>query len=121
MSAVCILAAGKTTVLAASMFTLSWTHSVERIGWEEDWRLTPSGFEIVAARVKGSGAGMEPAPEAVLKDGWWTYSPSLPPRQELVLAASGATPSGWRVCGAGSCATFGADASAPILLRPCKD
>ena len=69
----CILAAGKTTVLAVSAFTLSWTHSVEKTRWEEDWRVTPAGLEIVEARVKGSGAGMEPPEGAVLKDGWWTY------------------------------------------------
>ena len=77
MSGICILAAGKATVLAASLFTLAWTHSVEKIDWQEDWRLTPSGLEIVVARVKGSGAGMEPSPDAVLKDGWWTYVPSV--------------------------------------------
>ncbi|MGO4839058.1 DUF1850 domain-containing protein, partial [Rhizobiaceae sp. 2RAB30] len=35
----CVVAAGKTTVLAASLFTLSWTHSVEKTRWEEDWRV----------------------------------------------------------------------------------
>ena len=70
MPALCVLSAGKTITLAASLFTLSWTHSVERVRWEEDWRVTPAGLEIVEARVKGSGAGMEPPPDAVLKNGW---------------------------------------------------
>ena len=87
----CILAAGKTTVLAVAAFTLSWTHSVEKTRWEEDWRVTPAGLEIVEARVKGSGAGMEPPEGAVLKDGWWTYAPKIGPRPAVMLAASGAT------------------------------
>ena len=73
----CILAAGKTTVLAVTAFTLSWTHSVEKTRWEEDWRVTPAGLEIVEASVKGSGAGMEPPEGAVLKDGWWVYRPKI--------------------------------------------
>ena len=28
--------------------------------WEEDWRASPAGLELVEARVQGSGAGMEP-------------------------------------------------------------
>jgi hypothetical protein len=60
----CRAAGSKITALAFSAFTLSWTHSVERIRWEEDWQLTSRGLELVEARVKGSGAGMEPPPEA---------------------------------------------------------
>ena len=41
----CILAAGKVTVLAVSAFTLSWTHSVEKVRWEEDWLVTPAGLD----------------------------------------------------------------------------
>lgn len=115
----CVVAAGKTTVLAASLFTLSWTHSVEKTRWEEDWRVTPAGLEIVAARVKGSGAGMEPPEGAVLRDGWWTYVPSLPALPSLVLAASGATKSGWRLCAGETCLDLGAEAGGPVSLRAC--
>jgi hypothetical protein len=48
----------KTLALAA--FTLVWTHSIEKVDWQEDWHVTPDGLELVQARVKGSGAGMEP-------------------------------------------------------------
>ena len=82
----CILAAGKTMTLAVAAFTLSWTHSVEKTRWQEDWTITPAGLQIVEARVKGSGAGMEPAEGAVLSDGWWVYAPKLPPQRKLVLA-----------------------------------
>ena len=119
MALLCIVTAGKTTALAASLFTLSWTHSVEKIRWEEDWRVTPAGLQIVEARVKGSGAGMEPPEGARLEHGWWTYAPQLPPRREVVLAASGATPSGWRLCAGQICHDLGSTEGAPISLRPC--
>ena len=115
----CILAAGKMATLAATAFTLSWTHSVEKTRWEEDWRVTPAGLEIVEARVKGSGAGMEPPADAVLENGWWVYAPKLPARPELVLAASGATRGGWSLCANGQCMVMGAAAGEPVRLKPC--
>lgn len=115
----CILSAGKLITLAASLFTLSWTHSVERVRWEEDWRVTPAGLELVAARIKGSAAGMEVPDDAVLKDGWWTYRPSLPVRPEISLAASGATLSPWRLCTAEECVELGATEGDPITLSGC--
>ena len=73
---VCLIAAGKAVAFAAATFTLSWTHSVEKISWEEDWRLTPAGLQLVEARVHGSGAGMEVPDGAVLDDGAWRYRPA---------------------------------------------
>jgi len=119
MMSLCIAAAGKTTVLAATAFTLSWTHSVEKTRWEEDWRVTPAGLEIVAARVKGSGAGMEVPDGAVLKEGVWSFRPELPPRREIVLASSGATGEGWELCAEEGCRVLGADAGAPAVLKTC--
>lgn len=116
----CILAAGKVAALAVTAFTLSWTHSVEKTLWEEDWRVTPAGLEIVEARIKGSGAGMEPPADAVLEDGWWRYAPAVSPRPELVLAASGATGAGWSLCAEGSCRLVGAAAGEPVILKPCS-
>jgi hypothetical protein len=115
----CIIVAGKTTMLAASMFTLGWTHSVEKTRWEEDWRLAGAGLEIVEARVQGSGAGMEVPEGAVLRDGWWTYAPGMAPQRSLVLAASGATGAGWSVCTPAQCVTLGAAAGEPVVVRPC--
>jgi hypothetical protein len=117
--AVCLVAAGKATIVAASAFTLVWTHSVEKTRWEEDWRLTPAGLEIAEARVKGSGAGMEPPEGSVLEDGWWVYRPALPPVPALVLAASGATKEGWRLCAAGECVEIGAAAGEIVEIRRC--
>lgn len=118
---ICLILGGKVTLIAAAAFTLSWTHSVERVRWEEDWRLTLAGLEIVEARVKGSGAGMDVPEDAVLTDGVWRYAPKLPPQARLLLARSGATGEGWRVCGDGACRTVGATADAPAEIRACRD
>jgi len=120
MAGLCILGAGKIVSLGVAAFTLSWTHSVERTRWEEDWTVGPAGLQIVEARVEGSGAGMEPPAEAQLEDGWWVYRPSLPPRPEIVLAASGATGQGWQVCGGGTCVEVGGKAGPPVRLRACR-
>ena len=115
----CILAAGKTTVLAVSAFTLSWTHSVEKTRWEEDWRVTPAGLEITEARVKGSGAGMDPPEDAVFRDGWWAYRPKVGARSIVKLAASGATGGGWTLCAGGRCMELGKDTGAALELSAC--
>jgi hypothetical protein len=62
----------------AEEMTLSWMHTIEKIRWAEDYRLTNEGFILEQARVKGSGAGMEIPADAVLKDGSWHYKPNLP-------------------------------------------
>lgn len=115
----CIVAAGKTTVVAASLFTLSWVHSVERIEWRETYAVSEAGLELREARVKGSGAGMEPGEDAHLIGDWWVWQPKLSPIPELDLAASGATVSAWKLCSKAGCMTLGAAAGAPISLKPC--
>ncbi len=116
----CILAGGKVTVLAVAAFTLSWTHSVERTRWEEDWKITPAGLQIVEARVKGSGAGMEPPEGAALENGWWVYAPKHAAQSGLTLAASGATGAGWTLCAAQACIELGAVAGDAIELSACS-
>jgi len=116
----CILAAGKVSVLAVSAFTLSWTHSIEKTRWQEDWRVTPAGLEIVAARVKGSGAGMEPPQGAVLDDGWWSYRPKVGPQPTVRLAASGATGAGWTLCADQTCLELGAMPDDNVELSACQ-
>lgn len=126
---ICVVTAGKTIALAASAFTLAWTHSVEKTGWQERWTAGPQGLTVVEGRIAGSGAGMEPPPDAVLKDGAYVYTPHLPAIPELVLAASGATGAGWTLCAeegrggpeAGDCLTLGAEPAAPIVVRWCED
>jgi hypothetical protein len=115
----CIVAAGKTVTLAAAAFTLSWTHSVEKTSWQENWTVGAEGLRIVEARVQGSGAGMEPPEGAVLKDGWWVYVPRIGALPRLVLAASGATGQGWTLCTDDGCMELGSAAGEPVTLEPC--
>jgi hypothetical protein len=105
--------------LAASVFTLSWTHSAERTQWEELWSVSAVGLHIIESRIKGSGAGMEPTPNGVLKDGWWVYRPQLPAQKRLLLAASGKTASGWTICASGRCQNLGEAEEGPLTLEPC--
>jgi hypothetical protein len=117
----CVTGGGEVVRLAVTAFTLAWTHSVERVRWEEAWRVTPLGLTLVEARVRGSGAGMEPPEGARLEGGWWVFTPGVPPQRELVLAASGATGGGWTLCAGGSCHEIGKEAGVPVRLSPCRD
>ena len=81
----CLASAGVVKMLSIAAFTLVWTHSIEKIDWQEDWRVTPQGLLLVQARVKGSGAGMEPPPGARLVDGWFEWKPERAPMPEVVL------------------------------------
>jgi hypothetical protein len=101
----CLASAGVVKTLALAAFTLVWTHSIEKIDWQEDWRITPDGLELVQARVKGSGAGMEPPPHARLIDGWFQWQPKRAPMPELALSNSGAAGE-WRLCSDGWCRTL---------------
>jgi hypothetical protein len=116
---ICILAAGKITALAGAAFTLAWTHSVEKTQWEEDWKVTPAGLEVVAARIKGSGAGMDPPAGSVLKEGWWTYAPRTKPQPKIVLAASGSTGAGWTLCTSNGCVVIGSEFGDPAVVTAC--
>ncbi|HSO47816.1 MAG TPA: DUF1850 domain-containing protein, partial [Rhizobiaceae bacterium] len=51
----CLMIAGKATIMASTMFTLGWTHSVEKTGWEEQWRSGGETLQLEEARVRGSG------------------------------------------------------------------
>lgn len=110
--ALCLVSAGVTKVLQIAAFTLVWTHSVEKVDWQEDWRIEPGALRLIEARVKGSGAGMEPPPEARLVDGWWRWRPQGLAPPELVLGNSGAAGE-WRICTEGTCRTL-----SDILGRP---
>ncbi len=126
---ICIAAGAKMLTLAATAFSLSWTHSVEKTRWEERWVTGPQGLTVVEGRVEGSGAGMEPPPDAVLRDGAYVYTPHLAPIPELVLAASGATGSGWTLCpldramdapDTRACLTLGKTAAAAVRISVCS-
>lgn len=120
LMAVCIATVGGVMKIAATSFVLSWTHSVEKVPWHEVWNVTPQGLVLSEARIKGSGAGMDPPADAVLKNGWFTYHPNIPPRPEIVLAASGMTSGGWSFCADGSCMELGTTEEQPIHIHPCN-
>jgi hypothetical protein len=108
----CLASAGVVKSLSVAAFMLTWTPSVEQAEWQEDWRVTPQGFEIAEARAKGSEAGTEMSPGARLIDGWYRWKPRLPVLPELVLRNSGLTGE-WRLCSDGKCQDMSA-----ILGRP---
>ena len=108
----CLASAGVVKALSIATFTLVWTHSIEQVDWQEDWRVTPAGLELVQARVKGSGAGMEPPPEARLVDGWFTWRPARAAMPEVALGNSGIAGE-WRLCADGHCRTL-----SQILAHP---
>jgi hypothetical protein len=88
MIGLCVVAAGVAFSLPIQDFALAWTHSIEKIRWEEDYRITGRRLHLMQARIRGSGAGMEPPAGAVLKDGIWHYQPALPAQERLRLARS---------------------------------
>lgn len=119
----CLASVGVVKTLSLAAFTLVWIHSVEKVEWQEDWRVTAKGLELVRARIKGSGAGMEPPPEAQLLDGWFQWRPIRPPMPELVLGNSGVAGE-WRLCRDGQCQTLSEIFGHPIganvtTMRPC--
>ncbi|MFD1881522.1 DUF1850 domain-containing protein [Paracoccus pacificus] len=115
----CLMVGAVAMTLSGSGFSLEWSHSIEHSGWREWYSITPAGLTLTRAAVQGSGAGMEPGPDAVLRDGWWEWVPKLPPQPSITLAASGATGAGWRLCDGDKCRELGRDPAQPITLRPC--
>ena len=100
---ICIAAGGIVTTLAFNAFTIAWTHSVEKIRWEEDYRVEGRALRLTEARIAGSGAGMDPPPGARFEGGVWHYTPALAPLPELRLTHSSYT-AGYELCHDGSCA-----------------
>ena len=123
MTLLCLAAGAVSAALAMPTFTLAWTHSIEKIRWEEDWRISDKGLEIVTARVRGFGAGMEPPAGATFAGGAWHYRPAVAPLASLTLAHSPYT-AGYELCTNGACqplASFlpGIGEIGTIVLAPC--
>lgn len=134
---------GAEVVLRARTVTLAWTHSIERVRWEESYTLlapTDTGQRCAPARdgtlcplwarVRGSGAGMEPAPDAVWRDGGYEWSPPPAALPALRLMHSAYT-ADYTLCLDGRCRPLrewagpvpsGASASdaGVVRLRPCR-
>lgn len=119
----CLLAAGATVRLGTMALTLAWTHSIEKIRWEEDYRATPAGVVLLEDRIQGTGAGMEPPPDAKFDGKWWRYNAHVAPLPQVVLRRSGMTVGDWQVCIKGACKPMGdylPDPKAdPVTLTTC--
>lgn len=109
-------------------FTLAWTHSIEKTRWEEDYRvqLDDDGAPVLVpghARILGSGAGMDPPPDAVHRaDGWYEYQPHTAPLKILRLTRSPYT-ADYDWCVAGHCKPLRAimpTDGGTTLLKPCR-
>lgn len=131
-----VLAAGSAPIfenpnavfIATQRFTLAWTHSIEKQRWEEDYAVLPPTepgaaprLLALAARIKGSGAGMEPPADARLQGGWYHYRPSHWPQTPLRLTRSEFT-ADFDFCPEGACQPLHhwlASDGAVTLLAPC--
>ena len=121
--ALCIALTGDAPLarLPVEAFSLIWTHSVERIEWREEWRISGGHLVLEEARVRGNGAGMEVPDGAKLVDGFWIYQPHVPPLERLNLANSSFT-ADYRICVNDGCMDLGqvtGTADRPLTLFPC--
>ncbi len=119
----CLAAGTLLTSLMAGSLTLIWQHSIEKILWEEDWRLEGQALIIQEARVRGSGAGMEPPANAQFRDGVWRYVPTLPHLPALRLTHSPYV-APYTICVKGACRRIdawlpGLPENAVVELLPC--
>ena len=106
ISGICLVAGALGTFVPAPRFTLAWMHSIEKIRWEEDYVASEGELRLVEARIRGSGAGMEPPDGARLRDGAWHYHPTLDRFARLVLARSRFT-ADYEICYADRCHPMG--------------
>ena len=124
MDPICFLVAGAVlATLPAPEFTVAWQHSVQKTQWVEHYRVAGGDLVLTSARIEGSGAGMEPPPEAMLRDGWWSWQPNriLP---ELTLTRSSYV-SDYVLCWEDRCGDLGdlvgaTAEGAAVVVRPCK-
>lgn len=119
----CLTAGAVSASLAIQVFTLAWMHSIEKVRWEEDWRIEAGQLHIVEARIKGFGAGMEPPPGAILRNGAWSYRPEVAPLNQLNLAHSPYT-TGYELCLVDGCLPLvdylpGIEETTSIELKAC--
>ena len=124
MTGICLIA-GLLIAQFGDDVTLRWTHSIQKAVWEEDYRRVGEGLQLTAARVRGTGAGMEPPPGAVLCDGAWHFTPELPGLPHVSLRHSPYVPP-YELCSESRCRLVtewlpGLPADAVLELAPCRE
>jgi len=119
---VCLFLAGTMmATLPCDTFVLTWTHSVERTEWREEWRVDGADLVLAEASVEGSGAGMQPADGALLADGRWHWQPHG--RQARLLLANSGYGGDYRLCWQDACRPLAAllpkQSTGPVQIAPC--
>ncbi|CAM5781400.1 DUF1850 domain-containing protein [Rhizobacter fulvus] len=121
LAALCLAAGGLHAIVPVTHFTLRWQHSIEKIEWAEDYAIVGPWLHLSEARIRGSGAGMDPPEGAQLREGEWHYRIADPWRREVVLARSEFVPD-YELCIEGRCkrlTTWLPIAAGPATLRAC--
>ncbi|MEO7940633.1 MAG: DUF1850 domain-containing protein [Burkholderiaceae bacterium] len=121
LAALCMVAAGVQVQLPVHDFTLRWQHSIEKITWAEDYAVVGPWLHLSQARIRGSGAGMDPPDGSTLVHGVWRYRLADPWRREIVLARSEFVPD-YELCIEGVCRRLThwvPIAAGPTTLRAC--
>ena len=117
----CLTAPDYAVRVPADRFTLVWQHSIEKIDWEEDYVVAGRWLYLSGARIRGTGAGMEPPEDAVRVGGIYTYRPAQRWFPSLNLARSNVVQD-YRLCIDGRCAPMATwipvSAGATVVL-PC--
>jgi hypothetical protein len=121
----CLVGAGVAVTIAAEAFSLSWTHTIEKTEWREEWRVEAGELVLEEASVKGSGAGMEPPAEARLEDGAYVWRPGT--RHPGLVLRRDPHAGDWTLCAGGRCDPIGvwlgedADPVEISAAAPCKE
>ena len=122
VAALCITVGAQMISLPVRSFTLQWQHTVEKVLWEEDYLVVGDWLLLERARVLGSGAGMEPPPDAVRQGKGWSYRPADRWRQSVQLARS-EYGDDYRLCIQGDCRPLSdvVTARGPTTMVACAD
>lgn len=120
---ICLVAGAMNVFVPTTSFTLAWMHSIEKIRWEEDYTVQRDALELTEARIRGTGAGMEP-PEGAALDahGVWHYQSQVKSVPSLSLARSTYTRD-YELCLDGRCRSLGnyvPVSAGTTTVQPCE-
>jgi hypothetical protein len=120
-AALCISVGTQLATLPVDAFTLRWRHTIEKTLWEEDYRVAGDWLLLSRARIRGSGAGMEPPAAAVKLGDGWSYRPEDRWHRSIELARS-EFGEDYELCTAQACRPIGelVRGRGVTRLAPCK-